>query len=357
MEPRAVTRRGEHPPDLRGGPIAVWQCPKPHQLGAGVEQFLGRLGRPTWLHVYGRDRTRTRALVTLQHGNEPSGARALHAWLRTEPEPAVDMLCLVASVRTALRPPVFSHRTLPGRRDLNRCFRVPFVGPEGQLAAQVLAQLRQVRPEALIDLHNTSGSGPAYAVATRDSAACRALTLLFSHELVLTDLILGALMEATSADFPTLTIECGGAQDSAADRVAREGLERYATADPLFELEGDGSLPRLLRHPVRVELRPGAVLRFGFEAQQDADLTLRSDIDTLNFRTVPSGEVLGWLGPRGLDALRAFDTHGHELAGSLFREADGQLQSLQPLRPLMITTNVAIACSDCLFYVVRQAAS
>ena len=52
--------------------------PDTGSAGNNVEEFLRALGGPACLFLRGQDRSRTRALVTLLHGNEPSGAIALH---------------------------------------------------------------------------------------------------------------------------------------------------------------------------------------------------------------------------------------------------------------------------------------
>ena len=104
------------------------------ELGNNVEEFLRELGGPACFFLEGEDSTRTRALVTLLHGNEPSGAMALFRWLKSCERPAVNVICIIASVAAALEPSVFSHRMLPRARDLNRCFRPPFDDAQGALA-------------------------------------------------------------------------------------------------------------------------------------------------------------------------------------------------------------------------------
>jgi hypothetical protein len=47
--------------------------PKAAIAGDNPEEFLRNLGGPACLLFSRRDKTRTRALVTLLHGNEPSG--------------------------------------------------------------------------------------------------------------------------------------------------------------------------------------------------------------------------------------------------------------------------------------------
>ena len=159
-------------PHYAASPLRTVTPPSsPDLWPADVEGFLRQLGGPAWITVPGRDRSRCRVVSTLLHGNEPSGARAVLAWLRSGVEPAVDTVFFIGSVAAALEPPGFAHRTLFGERDLNRCFLPPFQGPEGELAREVLARIRALRPEALVDLHNTTGHTPPYGVGPRSDAA------------------------------------------------------------------------------------------------------------------------------------------------------------------------------------------
>ena len=84
--------------------------------------------------------------------------------LLVESVPETNLVIIIASVEAAKSPPLFSHRQRPGYRDQNRCFHPPFNDREGQIASAILETLAITKPEALIDIHNTSGSGPSFAV-------------------------------------------------------------------------------------------------------------------------------------------------------------------------------------------------
>ena len=330
--------------------IRTWETPSPQEVGETVEDFLQMLGGPTWLRLPGHDRDRTRALSTLLHGNEPSGIRALFHYIRSGEQPAVDLVCFVGAVDAAVAPPGFANRHLPGRKDLNRCFREPFDLSEGHIALEVIKRFREAKPEALIDLHNTSGRSPAYGVTSQLGVVHKTLTSLFSHHLILTDLRLGTLMEATEFDFPTITVECGGACDSASDKVALEGLIQYARTESVLDLEPAFDSIIVFQHPVRVELREGRNVTYASDRLDDADLTLCHDADRHNFGIVNAGEVLGWLGPRGLEALSARNSGGQDRTHEIFHEQSGCLVVSQSGHILMMTTDPEIAKDDCLFY-------
>jgi len=322
--------------------------------GDNVEAFLRELGGPACLFLTGTDKSRTRALVTLLHGNEPSGAMALYRWLRSGQRPAVNVVCVVASVAAAVEPPLFSHRMLPRARDLNRCFRPPFEDAQGELAEEILEILRLHHPEAVVDMHNTSGSGPAFGVCTHMDRQHDALVSLFTQRLIISNLGLGALMEISEDSFPTVTVEVGGRLDEEAHELAYEGLCRYFTEPTVLDQgETDWGL-ELLRDPIRLELNDNVTLTYADQPCLNYDITLKTDIEHHNFGRVSADTLLGWA--RGPDRVlfSALDAGGDCAVTRLVRIENGELYPAQPLKLFMITNNAAIAQSDCLFYAVAD---
>jgi Succinylglutamate desuccinylase / Aspartoacylase family len=330
-------------------PIPRWEAPTPQDVGPTVEDFLVKLGEPTFLWLPGLDTTRTRAVSTLLHGNEPSGVRALHRWIREGRQPQVNVLCFIGSIGAALTEPLFSHRCAPEGKDLNRCFRPPFEGQEGAIAQAMLQELHHAQPEALIDFHNTSGRSPAFGVTTLNREIQETLTGVFCEHLIVTDLRLGALMEATEYDWPTVTIEAGWAKDPKADELAFRGFTRYALAKDFSDIS---SPVTVLHHPIRVELQKGATVAYSGAPIPEADLTLPQDVDRLNFGLWSPQETLGWVGARGLDVLWAKNAMGQNVSSAIFSVHDGELRLAHPSRLMMVTTNPKIAQSDCLFYIL-----
>ncbi len=327
--------------------------PSPRTLGRSPVEWLERLHKPTVVRVTGRDRSRTRAMATLLHGNEPSGLLALHQWLLEQHTPAVNMLFFLGGVYPAKIPPRFSMRQLPAGRDLNRCFKEPFEGEEGAIAEAMLAELHSANPECLLDVHNTSGTGPSFAVSITNDAAHQALTSLFTDRLIMTDLRLGALMEFSEQEVPTVTIECGGSQDDHAHQLAYDGLVRYASRPDVLSLEKADWDVNVLRNPIRVELTPDATIEYRLEPSGHADLTLPPDIEHRNFGIVLPDEPLGWIGNKGLSILTAISHNRIENMEQVLRVKDGQIYPAQAIKAFMITTNPVIAKSDCLFYAVK----
>jgi succinylglutamate desuccinylase len=286
---------------------------------------------------------------TLLHGNESSGIRALHRWIQEGHQPHVNILCFIGSIDAALTEPPFSHRFLPGGKDLNRCFRAPFEGLEGAIAKAMLEELHHTQPETLIDLHNTSGRSPAYGVTTQNGAMQKILGGIFCDHLMVTDLRLGSLMEATETAWPTVTIEVGWAQDPQAHELAYLGFTRYAMANNFSDRSSEVTVTQ---HPIRVELQNGASVAYAFSPVAEVDLTLLANVDRFNFGTVSTQECLGWVGARGVEALWATDATGQNLSSALFSVHNGELRLAHPSRLMMATTNSGIAKNDCLFYML-----
>lgn len=333
-------------------PFQHWLDPKPDELAGTLHEFLHSLKGPAHIQIRGQDRSRNRALVTLLHGNEPSGLTALYHLLKQGIQPAVDVHCFIPAVQTAQAVPEFSLRMLPGARDLNRCFKPPFDGPEGALAKALLDRLRALQPEALLDIHNTSGSGPSFAVTTYMDAKHDALTSLFTNRVIVTDLKLGALMEISEALLPTVTIECGGAQDEESSRLAEDGLRRYFTEDDVLSPAATDFGLEFFYNPIRLELSDGGQIAYGDQALTSKGITLKPDIEHHNFSEVTPQTPLGYLNADALQWLTAKNTRGENVLKRHFEVRDGVFFPRHQLKLFMITSNPVIAKSDCLFYLV-----
>lgn len=318
--------------------------------------FLRALEGPTVFHFSGEDRSRTRVVTTLLHGNEPSGSHAARRWIKSGLKPATDLLIVIASIEAALTAPTFSHRMLPGHRDLNRCFRPPFDDREGRLARAIIDLIEKYEPEAVIDMHNTSGSGPAFGVCPHWDPRHEALVSLFAPRMVISELALGALMELTDCQTPTVTVEVGGRQDEAAHTVAWEGLQRFALRDPLPATAAEtGQTIEVFEGSIRLELQQDVRLAYASHPRPDADVTLRPDIERFNFGRIEADTELGWCGSDPGAVFSAIDAKGEDRLGALLRIEAGRLLTAQPLRLFMVTTHPEIARSDCLLYAVCDA--
>ena len=335
-------------------PFSYCKNPRRDMLGRSPIELIRHFNQPAHIHITGKDSTRCRVVVSLLHGNEPSGLNALFHLIQQEVEPAVDVHCFLPNIRAALEEPTFTHRALPGSRDMNRCFKPPFDDDPGQIAKALLETITALQPEAVIDIHNTSGSGPSFGVTTYMDDKHDALVSLFTQKVIVTDLQLGALMEISEPLCPTVTIECGGSEDEESTRMADEGLLKYFTYKHVLYGEHTDIALDFYHLPVRLELsdKANGILGFGDLPGQQGGLTLRTDIEHFNFGEVSPKQYLGFIAEDDLSMLTAKTTSGEEKLFDYFQVIDGKLHPREKLKLFMITTKAAIARSDCLFYLV-----
>ncbi len=329
--------------------LSHWDSPDPADIGENYIEFTRKLEKPTWITIPGEDRSRRRAIVTLLHGNEPSGLKAVFELLKDGRPPATDLGILIASVNAALLDPLFSHRYLPDENDLNRCFREPVNTDQRRLAMAIKETLIEYAPEAVIDTHNTSGHSEAFAVATRDDPVIHQLAQRFTHRLVVMDLKLGTLIEHASDAMPIVTVEFGGFTDPRADALAKESISRFVFAKHLFDTESEPMM--ILRHPHRLEVDETTELHYSASVMEHADITIFNTIDQLNFSRVEKGQPLGWVEGDATTHLRVLSADGNDLVADYFETKDGFLITSRPVILFMATTDAYIAKRDCLLYV------
>lgn len=325
-----------------------WLSPSPSDLGTDYISFLKGLNGPTWISVPGLDHSRRRAIVTLLHGNEPSGLKAVHHLLKKGIKPATDLGIFIASVNAARQEPMLSHRFLPGEEDLNRCFAPPFNTDQRKLAQAMLEKLIEFAPEAVIDTHNTSAHSEPFAVATTDNLKTLQLTELFTRQLVVLDLRLGTLIEQWEKIAPVVTIEFGGLMDPNADTLALESIKDFICRDQLFTAPVVPLM--ILRHPHRLEVNANARLHYSSSVADEADITIFNTIDQLNFSRVKKGSPLGWIDSSGMGHLRIKSADGDDLLQDYLGEDNGFLVTTRDIILFMATTDPYIAAKDCLLY-------
>jgi len=317
-------------------------------MAGTVLGFLRQLSGLCIFDIQGDDTQRTRVVTTLIHGNEPSGFIALHRWLQKKIKPAVNMRFIVCNIEAAQLLPEFSHRYLHPGQDLNRFF----ASTEKDIAIieraqQIKQAVKAVSPEAIIDLHNTSGVSPAFGVAIDKNDQTLDLISLFTNKVILTGLRVGAIMEQHFAA-PIVTIECGGAEQIQSHQLAYAGLLKFTNDVNIFERHA--SQVDIHQHPCRVELLPSVSVAFGHNHLPTADVTLRADAEQLNNQLTPKGEFIGWYEEKEKLPFTAKNEQGVEQLTEMFTLQQGGIFTKQSLQIFMATTNLDIATNDCLFY-------
>ena len=330
--------------------LTFLKTPKPENMASDHRDFLKSLKGPTVIHLSGEDESRTRVLVTLSHGNESSGFRAVHQWLRKGKKPLVNIVVIFGGIEAALTEPLFFHRYPPDKRDLNRCFYPPYDDSQGRLAQAMLECIRESHSESVVDMHNTSGFNSAFSISYGHSSKKQMLAGIFAETLIVSDLQMGSLMEQ---DFgcPVITVEVGGSKDPKSFGVAMEGIEKYFLKKNLFETSGEMSI---FQNPLRLELAPRSQVGHDEAPLNGKDVTIRSDIESLNSLTVGTDEPLGWIDPAKSSLLHVRSANQNQNVSEYFSIRQGRLYPKNPMTLFMATTRVDIAASDCLFYFVCQ---
>lgn len=333
--------------------ITYLKNPEPLTLKADYQQFLLSLTGVTIIDISGVNSNKCRVITTLLHGNEPSGLIAIHHWLTNEydlPKPCTNMRFIICSVEAASLAPMFTHRYLPEGIDINRCF-----GQVDKQSYYLRAQLiekaiREVSPEVVVDLHNTSGSGPAFGVSTQIDTLGLSLAGLFCDTVILSGITLGALMEQ-NFNCPVLTVECGGAFDEQAHQVAYQGIYSLAKNSNLMNCRQDVPV-EIVYSPMRLTLNNNVDLSFAQHDEGNQGVTLIENIEQYNFGSIHKGQIFAWLDNQGLANLTLRNDAGDDVLSDYFYLADNKLICAKHFRIFMATTNVHIAKTDCLFYIV-----
>ena len=335
-------------------------------LHADYQQFLLSLTGLTVIDIKGESSNEWRVISTLLHGNEPSGLIAVHRWLTTEnslPQPKANIRIIISSVEAATHQHLFSHRYLPNGVDLNRCFNEEAIrsSKDGenkdidgyiQRAKLIETAIREVNPRSIIDLHNTSGNGPAFAVSTLISPNVLSLASYFCDTLILSDISIGAMMEL---DFscPVVTIECGGSADDQSHEAAYNGIKQFAQCDIRSALPQDKAV-QILYKPLRLVIKAQRKLSFSEHDESYSGVTLRKNIEQFNYGGCCEGLLLGWLDDNGLENLEMLNDQGVNVIENYFRMDDNKLVCATSIKIFMASNQTDIVRLDCLFYVVNN---
>jgi len=309
------------------------------------------LNGPTLIHLPGR-RPEPLFVSVIQHGNEISGWDAVRRLLagRYGRDPLPRSLALfIGNVDAAAE----RRRRLDGQPVMNRCWPGSHdsATPWHRELARITDHMRQLEPFASIDIHNNTGENPHYAAVNAIEAERLHLASLFSRTVIYFTQPVGVQSIAFGEFCPSVTLECGVADEEDGADHAMAYLESVLN---LRELPA--SMPRpddveLYRMIATVTVSPGVDFAFGQPAQ---DLWLPPDLDRLNFSEMPPGTRLGRLLNGHANPLRATSHEGGDLSEHCFRTRERDIITARPLMPAMMTTDADIVRQDCLCHLMER---
>lgn len=323
--------------------------PSQSTLKADYIQFLLSLSGPTVIDITSPKARDWYVVTTLLHGNEPSGFIAMHEWLSQNEEPLpVNLRFIICSVEAATQYPVFTTRYVDGGMDINRCFGSDSTKDYYLRANNIEKAIRDVSPALIVDMHNTSGSSPAFSVSARLSKPHLKLASFFCDHVILSHITLGALMEI-EIDCPVITLECGGSSDAQANSVAFDAI---STLSEGVDLTSPHRQPiKIIHHPMRLQLNGETNLSYCNTDSGNDGVTLISNIEQFNYGKCPAGQIVGWLDEYGLNNLVLLDEDDNNVVNDFFYLEDNKLISACDFQIFMATRQKRIAKSDCLFYI------
>ena len=309
---------------------------------------------PTLFHLKGRRKSALFVAVLL-HGNEDTSWLAIREILRKyRVTPLPRSLSLFVGNVAAARDNV---RMLPGQPDYNRIWDdVPGTEdmPERKMMRQVVEEMKQRGVFAIIDIHNNTGVNPHYACVRRLENQALHLATLFSRTVVYFLSPAGVQVEAFADLCPSVTLECG------------QPGESHGTEHAFDYIDACLHIRDLPEHPVPphdidvfktvATVKVPQDLSFGF-GLADADIRFVDNLDHLNFRELPANTALGWIRPGSNARLDVRDDDGEEVGERYFRLNDGEIRTILPLMPSMLTLNTDAIRQDCLCYLMERQGS
>jgi len=320
-------------------------------LACEAHQLYEVLPGPSLIHLPGR-RQEPLLVSVLQHGNEVTGWLALRALLQkyADRELPRALSIFIGNVRAAR----YNQRFLDDQPDYNRIWRIPAdrpATPEHAMMQRVIDEMRVRKVFASVDVHNTSGLNPHYACVNRLDHRFFHLATLFSRTVVyfIRPDTVQSLVFANLC--PAVTAECGQPGHEHGTAHAMEYLEACLH---LSEIPTHPVAPRDidLFHTVAIAKVPDEI-SFGF-GDDNCDIRFLEDIDHLNFRELPVNTTLGWVRPDSNAYLEVRDEHGREVAERFFNFTNGEIRTVLPVMPSMLTVSATAIRQDCLCYLMER---
>ncbi|MEE8196276.1 MAG: M14 family metallopeptidase [Acidiferrobacterales bacterium] len=320
-------------------------------LELDVPRLYDVLAGPTLIHLTGR-RPEPLFVSVLLHGNEDTGWLAVRALLRKyrERELPRALSVFIGNVMAAR----YRERFLPGQPDYNRIWEggAAVEGlPEHKMVQQVVDDMHARGVFASVDIHNTTGINPHYASIRRIDHRFLHLATLFGRTVVYFLKPNGVQVAAFSKLCPAVTVECGQPGQS---RGVEHALEYVDACLHLSAIPDHPVSPHDidLYHSVAIVKVP-ANISFGF-GDDNLDIKLVDDLDTLNFRELPVDTTLGWVRRGSHAGLDVHDERGQDVTERFLNLENGEIRTAAPVIPAMLTLSAQAIRQDCLCYLMER---
>jgi len=309
------------------------------------------LDGPTLIHLPGH-REQPLFVSVLLHGNEDTGWQAVRELLKKAGDARLPraLSIFIGNISAAKN----KQRFLDSQPDYNRIWEdVPGTeeSPEREMMRQVVAQMRERKVFASIDVHNNSGFNPHYACVRSLDSHHLHLATLFSRTVVYFRTPAGVQTAPFAELCPAVTIEAG----RPGQRHGLEHTQDYLEACLHLSQVPDQPVRRRdidLFHTVAVCKIP-ADTSFGFD-DSTRDINFIGDLDHLNFRELPAGTTLARVISKNNQSLDVRDETGVEVTWKYFVVVDGELRTVASFMPSMLSISETAIRQDCLCYLMER---
>jgi succinylglutamate desuccinylase len=317
-------------------------------LAVKARELYLHLSGPTLIRLQGR-RDDVLFVSVLLHGNETSGWDAVRELLvdYENGELPRSLYIFIGNVAAAAE----GCRVLDGQTDFNRIWKKGNDSNESKMAIELQDILAKASLFAAIDIHNNTGMNPHYACINKLDRDFLQLATLFGRIVVYFIQPDSVLSLALSEFCPSVTVECGKAEDVRGKDHAKIfvnaclHLQEYPSHE-VVEHDID------LFHTVAIVKVPDDI-DFGIE-KPNAKLNFIANMDRFNFQEVPAGTIFGYVNCGSSPCLQAINEAGIDVVEQYFSNKKGVLRFSIPLMPSMLTLEEQIIRQDCLCYLMER---
>lgn len=313
-------------------------------LDCTTDQLYKILNGPTLINLPGSN-PEPIFICTLLHGNETTGFDSLQRVLKCTDLAALprSVSIFIGNVGAARH----GERRLPGQQDYNRIWCAG-ASDEHVMTRDVLSFMQQRRVFACIDIHNNTGRNPHYAIVATLEKHHLALAGNFSRQVVYATYPDTSCAAAFASLCPSITIEAGVVGDTTGvDHVAR--YLTYCLNNDDWRHHDPGNID--LYHTVAiVKIKESCSIGL---AGEDTDVELAPDVDRFNFNMLDPGTCLGSARNGSVDCLVVEGAQGRGRLSDYLTLQDGELRTVKPIMPAMLTTDCDIIRMDCLCYLME----
>lgn len=315
------------------------------KMPTSVQELVQALPGPTVFHIDGLV-SKCIVISVLVRGNEPTALGTLLTFLHSKTIPAYSVKLMIIEVEAARRQPLFSRAYLPGTRDLNRCFREPFLYQNMHRAHDIYEFIETLKPDCVIDFHDNPASNNPVAVSAEDSDRHRELASFFCQEMLYFPASSGAMINLP-VSCPVISVYLPTDFTPVAQSTFYCQLLRMWQHYPE---NISGEVISIIPSPKRLELKRNADLAFADKPVFGVSCTLTNELQSFDRKILTPGDVLGWVDHNQLQHFRVIGDQGIEPVETFFSANDNSLKVIRPFRLYLLALHPDIAKSDCLFY-------